>query len=95
MTLEPGLRSRSRSRSRPESVVLTGTGVGVGVGVSKFSSTQTPARSRSQLQHFFIISFLVKIEAKMETKHYVLTADGHDGLSCTVLLAQRLRLFPG
>ena len=23
----------------------------------------------------------------METEHYVLTADGHDGLSCTVLLA--------
>ena len=32
---------------------------------------------------------------KMETEHYVLTADGHDGLSCTVLLALGLRLFPG
>ena len=90
---QPGLRSRSRSwsRSRPESVVLTGVGVGVGVG--KFSSTPTPARSR--LQHFFIISFLVKMETKMETEHYVLTADGHDGLSCTVLLALELRLFLG
>ena len=56
-------RSRSRSRSRPESVVLTGVGVGVG----KFSSTPTPARSRSRLQHFFVISFLVK----METEHYL------------------------
>ena len=63
----------------PESVVLTGVGVGVGVG--KFSSTPTPTRSRSRLQHFFIISFLVKMETKMETEHYVLTADGHDGLS--------------
>ena len=58
-----GLRSRSRSRSRPESVVLTGVGVGVG----KFSSTPTPVRSRSRLQHFFMISFLVKMETKMET----------------------------
>ena len=91
----PGLRSRSRSRSRsrPESVVLTGVGVGVGVG--KFSSTPTPARSRSRLQHFFIISFLVKMETKMETEHYLLNADGNDGLSCTVLLALGLRLFPG
>ena len=31
----------------------------------------------------------------METEHYVLTADGHDGLSCTVLLALGSRLFPG
>ena len=31
----------------------------------------------------------------METEHYVLTADGHDGLSCTVILALGLRLFPG
>ena len=58
------------------------TGVGVGVGVVNFSSTPTPAQSRSRLQHFFIISFLVKMETKMETEHYVLTADGHDGLSC-------------
>ena len=35
------------------------------------------------------------MEAKMETEHYVQTADGHDGLSCTVLLALRLRWFPG
>ena len=35
------------------------------------------------------------METKMETEHYALTADGHDGLSCTVLLAQGLRLFPG
>ena len=40
-----------------ESVVLTGVGVGVG----KFSSTPTPARSLSRLQHFSIISFLVKM----------------------------------
>ena len=51
-----------------------------GVGAGKFSSTPTPARSRSRLQHFFIISFLVKMETKMETEHYVLTADCHDGL---------------
>ena len=81
------------AESESESVVLTGVGVGVGVG--KFSSTPTPARSQSRLQHFFIISFLVKMETKMETEHYVLTADGHDGLSCTVLLALGLRLFPG
>ena len=31
----------------------------------------------------------------METEHNVLTADGHDGLSCTVLLVLGLRLFPG
>ena len=84
-----GLRSRSRSRSRPESVVLTGVGVG------KFSSTPTPDRNRSRLQHFFIISFLVKRETKLETEHYVLTADSHDGLPCTVLLSLRLRLFLG
>ena len=78
-----------RSRSRPELVVLTGVGVGVGVG--KFSSTRTPARSLSRLQHVFISSFLMK----MKTEHYVLTADGHDGVSCTVLLALGLRLFPG
>ena len=82
---------RSRSRSQPESVVLTG----VGVGVDTFSSAPTPARSRSRLQHFFIISFLVKMETKMETEHYVLTADSHDGLSCTVLLSLGLRLVPG
>ena len=35
------------------------------------------------------------METKMETEQYVLTADGHDGLSCTVLLALGLRLFPG
>ena len=61
----------------------------------KFLSTPTLARSRSLLQHFFIISFLIKMETKMETEHNVLTADGHDGLSCTVLLALGLRLFPG
>ena len=76
--LKAGLRSRSRSW--PESVVLTGVGVG------KFSSTPTPARSRSRLQHFFIISFLVKLETNMEAEHYVLSADSHDGLPCTVLL---------
>ena len=31
----------------------------------------------------------------METEHYLLTADIHDGLSCTVLLSLELRLFPG
>ena len=31
----------------------------------------------------------------METEHYVLTADRHDGLPCTVLLSLKLRLFPG
>ena len=31
----------------------------------------------------------------METEHYELTADGHDGLPCTVLLSLMLRLFPG
>ena len=31
----------------------------------------------------------------METEHYVLTADGHNGLSSTVILALGLRLFPG
>ena len=31
----------------------------------------------------------------METEHYLLTADIHDGLSCTVLLSLGLRLFPG
>ena len=62
------------------------TGVEVGVGVGKFSSTPTPARSRSRLQHFFITSFLVKMETKMETEHNVLTADSHDGLSCRVVL---------
>ena len=31
----------------------------------------------------------------MEIEHNVLTADGHDGLSCTVLLTLGLRLFPG
>ena len=30
----------------------------------------------------------------MEIEHYVLTADSHDGLPCTVLLLLRLRLFP-
>ena len=71
-----GAGLRSRSLSRPESVVLTGVGVGVG----KFSSIQ------SRLHHFFIISFLVKLETNMETEHYVLPADSHDGLPCTVLL---------
>ena len=37
-----------------------------GVGVGKFSSAPTPARSRSRLHHFFIISFLVKMETTME-----------------------------
>ena len=86
-------RSRSRSRSRPESLVLTGVGVGVGVGT--FSSTPTPARSRNRLQHFFVIPFLVKMESKIETEHYLLTADSYDGLPYTVLLSLRLRLFPG
>ena len=67
----------------------------VGVGVGKFSSTPTPARSRSRLQHFFIISFLVKLETNMEIEHYVLSADSHDGLPCKMLLLQALRLFPG
>ena len=71
------------------------TGVGVGVGVGKFSSTPTPARSRSRLQRFFIFSFLVKRETKIEIENYVLTADSHDGLPCTVLLSLRLRWFPG
>ena len=77
------------------------TGVGVGIGVGKFSSTPTPARSRSRFQHFFIISFLSKMETKMETEHYVQTADSHDGVRysctvpCTVLLSLGLRLFPG
>ena len=31
----------------------------------------------------------------METEHYVLTANGHDSLSCTVLLELGFRLFPG
>ena len=31
----------------------------------------------------------------MEIEHYVLTADSHDGLPCTVLLLLRLRLFSG
>ena len=31
----------------------------------------------------------------METDHYVLTADSHDGLTCTVLLSLGLCLFPG
>ena len=35
------------------------------------------------------------METKMETERYVQTADGHDGLSCTVLLALGLRWFPG
>ena len=60
-------------------------------GVGSFDRS----RSRSRLQHFFIISFLVKMETKMETEHYVLNADSHDGLPCTVLLALGLRLFPG
>ena len=52
-------------------------------------------RSRSRLQHFFIISFLVEMETKMETEHFVLTADSrHDGLPCTALLSLGLRLFP-
>ena len=73
MIFQAGLQSLRRilSRNRPESVVLAGVGVGVG----KFLSTPTPARSRSRLQHFFIISFLVKMETKMETEHCALTAD--------------------
>ena len=35
------------------------------------------------------------METKMETEHNVLTADTHDGLSCTVLLSLGLRLFLG
>ena len=31
----------------------------------------------------------------METEHYVLTADSHDGLPCMLLLSLGLRLFPG
>ena len=31
----------------------------------------------------------------METEHYVLTADSHDGLQCMLLLSLGLRLFPG
>ena len=53
----------------PESVVLTGVGVG------KFSSTLTPDQSQSQLRDFFITSFLVKMETKMKTEHYLHTAD--------------------
>ena len=87
----PNARMILTRAAESESVALTGVGVGVG----KFSSTPTPARSRSRLQNFFIISILVKMETKMETEHYVLTADGHDDLSCTVLLALGLRLFPG
>ena len=63
-------------------------------GVGSFNRS----RSRSRLQHFFIIPFLVKMETKMETEHYVLTADRHNGLPCTVRsyqLSLRLRLFPG
>ena len=86
-------RSRSRSRSRPESVVLTGVGVGVEIG--KFSSTPTPARSGSRLRHFFIISFLVEMETKIETEHDVLTADSHDGLPCTSLLSLGVAFVSG
>ena len=31
----------------------------------------------------------------METEHYVLTVDIHDGLLCMLLLSLGLRLFPG
>ena len=31
----------------------------------------------------------------METEHYLLAADSHDGLLYTVLLSLGLRLFPG
>ena len=31
----------------------------------------------------------------MEIENYVLTADSHDSLPCTVLLSLRLRWFPG
>ena len=43
----------------------------------------------------FLERTIVKMKTKMETEQYVLTADDHDGLSCTVLLALGLRLFPG
>ena len=35
------------------------------------------------------------METKMETEYYVLNADSHDGLPCTVLISLGLRLFPG
>ena len=35
------------------------------------------------------------MEKKMETEYYVLNADSHDGLPCTVLISLGLRLFPG
>ena len=35
------------------------------------------------------------METELETEYYVLTADIHDGLPCTVLLSLGLRLFPG
>ena len=84
-TYRSGLRNRSRSL--PESVVLIGVGVGVGVG--KFSSTPTPGWSRSWLQHFFIIYFLVEMETKMEKEYYVLNADSHDAMVCRVRCSYR------
>ena len=66
--LEQCLKLKRYSRaaeSESDSVILTGIGVWVAVG--KFSSTPTPARrSRSRLQHFFIISLLVKMETEMD-----------------------------
>ena len=59
-------------------------------GVGSFDRS----RSRSRLQDFFIISFLVKIETELETENYVLTADSHDGLPCTMVLSLGLPLFP-
>ena len=35
------------------------------------------------------------MDTELETEYYVLTADIHDGLPCTVLLSLGLRLFPG
>ena len=35
------------------------------------------------------------METELETEYYVLTADIHDGLPCTVLLPLGWRLFPG
>ena len=35
------------------------------------------------------------METELETEYYMLTADIHDGLPCTVLSSLGLRLFPG
>ena len=65
-----------------------------GCGVESESESESTGvgsfdRSRSRLQQLFIISFLVKMETKMETEHFVLqTADSYDGLPCTVLLSR-------